>query len=551
MKKLFKTVFVLLTALVLTLVGACNPATSSATSVPKTDNTGLPRVLEIINSDFFYSSAGSTVEDQEEWTTALSGRYGVEISVSVPSEDGYATVMQGALKGEYTGFAKLESYTDLLYFIDSGAVLPLDEYLENNTAWKMLPQQMRDMYVVDGHIWAIPSSFYYEVDTRGFRTDWLESLGMELPTTIDEFVEFAAKAAEDETLTAIAVAAAMDLTWAVDLLEAYGLHIDESGQLPYAYDPELDAIADALLKPEAETALTMLRSLYDSGALYSVFESVTNSDLGEQLLTDGFGTAVANVSDMKYYYGLYSKAEAIYEETANWPSASEQWSELTSLYAETILTGDKTENVQVLYPIAEPYVLLKNTAQPAQTVNFFVDLLFASEDNYLEAAVGLEQNYIRNSDGTITLKSKLDEEASVEAETSIYIPRVQSNLVGRIDDYYTVAAAKIISGTEESVVLHRLEIEQYKTDMLEQALAKRIAVKKPMSYAGANSDFLFDNTYDIASAFKTCIINAITDSKRSVSEVLGEYRTTMKTLGADLVLSEANTAIGKTNTQSY
>lgn len=78
----------------------------------------------------------------------------------------------------------------------NGVIIPLDEYLTedrlgnmmNNTyAWDTAIELMRRD---DGQVWAIPATFAaVSGPTPYIRYDWLETLGLEVPTTFDELKE--------------------------------------------------------------------------------------------------------------------------------------------------------------------------------------------------------------------------------------------------------------------------------------------------------------------------------------------------------------------------
>lgn len=545
----------LLLALLMTLAG-CNGG-SSTLSVPSSIKNPagdtLPVKLELMTPYFFASDSSggeSALNMRREWTDAMTARYKVDISVTVPTPESYLSMMQEFIDGTSTGIANVSNFSEVLYFMHQDLIEPLDEYLKDNLAWKSLPEDMRKLYEIDGHVWAVPSSFYYEFSTRSFRTDWLEEIDMEMPTTLEGFMEYAKLIADNKNIDGKAVASIQTLALLLDVFNAFGMQLDSSGTLPYAYDPELDCIADAFLKPGAEAALEYLREMYEAGGMAVLFYYEDYISYSEDMQLGEYGSTYEIAADVKYGHGMYAYAEKMYEETGFWPDADQYWTSLTTFYEEiTGLLNADGKTTQVIYPTSTAYVMRKGTEQPSETINFFVDLLFASEDNYLEAALGLDSYYIKNYDGTITMIQQIDYDASSTAGTTMYLPTNKAGLVGRIEDYYDAATAKVHIGTNTDGITREDEINNYKSSMLQTAEQQGIIVKADPRYAYVNSNLLA-NSKEIPSIFKDCFMQAITGTE-PISAVLAKYRSDMQAAGGNTVLSQANDALGLTPKQSY
>lgn len=541
---------------VLLLLTGCTTGGSSSKTVDYS-NVSMPDSIEITTPMFFYNydDGVSSADERTEWIDSVSAHYGVELNVVTPVEETYQSMLVEALNGTSSGIYDVASYSNLLSFIEKGAILPLDDYLKDNTAWLSLPKEMREMYEINGHIWAIPSSYYYNCETRTYRTDWLETLGMEMPTDLTGFKAFCEAVLASDAIEQTPVAATADLSWAVDILAAFGVYIDADGRLPYAYDPDADCFADGLLSENAVAAFEYLRTLYQEGAICLYMDTLTYDDVWDEMESGNFGTWYGDITSGKYGYGMYVAADQIYEETTVYPTAQDDWEQLTNLFVELVaLSGDSAgSGKQLLYPESRPYVLLSTTAQPAETINFFVDMLYASEANYLECRVGLGDNYVYNADGTISLKMILDTDASSEAGESVYISRHQAGLVGRVDGLYAGSEAFIIDTTDEFLISSQKELAAYKKSMIQAALNDGTAVKTNIKYSAPQSSFLIneDNYTAICTNFYNFFTAAITGTSRSVESLLSEYKDEMEKLGATQVLTQANEAVGKTTAQRY
>lgn len=90
----------------------------------------------------------------------------------------------------------LENPMDPLYYkwASEGAFLPLDEYLEDEKYpnFQLLPDHVKLGLQVNGHIYGIPgyTTSTYSI-TPMIRVDWLEKLGLEMPTNYEELKQVA------------------------------------------------------------------------------------------------------------------------------------------------------------------------------------------------------------------------------------------------------------------------------------------------------------------------------------------------------------------------
>ncbi len=547
-----KRIFAIILAVM--ILAGCSPA-SSGTSSPifKHSDLSLPTDLEIVAPGFFYNYGDSTLttDERNEWTNAMSDRYGVYITVTVPVDTSYNQIISQAYNQEIHGIVNVSGLDMVQYYKDGGAILPLDEYLADNPAWLSLPEEMRNMYRFDGHIWAIPSSFYYTMKTRSFRTDWLRQLGLQVPTDLAGFKEYALAVANSD-IEGTAICGGADLSWAMDILNAFGVRIDASGNLGYAYDPESGTYIDGFLQPRALDALQYLRDLYEAGAVNENIWDQTSEEIWGALSNGRFGSYYTTVGEGKYGYGMYAAANAIYEQTREWPSADEKWNELTTLYTEIAgLSNSGAQVPQILFPVGTPYVMINGTAQPAETINFFVDLLYGSGANYTEAYVGLERNLVHNSDGSITLKMRLDEEASEKAGEGIYVSRHMANLAGVVEGVFHSENLEVITTDNEIVRIQKQETAAYDKQTMTTALNTGLVKKIGLQYSFPLSKTLNTNIGAIAKAFRDCYVKAISSPDYTVRQALDEYAIAMEKIGAQQVLVEANTVIGKTATQRY
>lgn len=93
------------------------------------------------------------------------------------------------------------SDSDLLRYADQGVIVNLEDYIDNNMpnlkkVFEMYPEYRTMCTDSEGHIWALPWIEQLGAEKTAIQTvgnmsfinkKWLDFLGLEMPTTVDEF----------------------------------------------------------------------------------------------------------------------------------------------------------------------------------------------------------------------------------------------------------------------------------------------------------------------------------------------------------------------------
>ncbi|GFZ88747.1 putative ABC transporter peptide-binding protein YtcQ [Paenibacillus marchantiophytorum] len=80
-----------------------------------------------------------------------------------------------------------------------GAFLPLNEYIDKYPSLKLVPKSVWDAVTVDGKIYAIPQYFPAKYGKKPIiRKDWLDNLGLKMPTNYDELKKVAIAFTKDD-----------------------------------------------------------------------------------------------------------------------------------------------------------------------------------------------------------------------------------------------------------------------------------------------------------------------------------------------------------------
>jgi hypothetical protein len=189
------------------------------------------------------------------------------------------------------------------------------------------------------------------------------------------------------------------------------------------------------------------------------------------------------------------------------------------------------------------------TPQPAETVNFFVDLMFSSENAWIEARNNLlDKAIVRESDGTYTRKY-------FDAAKKVFY--ADSNLVAVVETELYPAKNYVFfnEGANKAAALKRTQaVIAYNSAMTQAAIAAGRVILLPEGYKAVQN---YSPTYvkhsgEITSYQTSFLFDGFMKSTITVDKLFATYKKNMAAVGGDKVLQEANTAWGWVNNyQSY
>ena len=128
-----------------------------------------------------------------EWTAIQSDQWGDKITLNMANLNTLTDFVFSA------GF----SDSDLLRYADQEVIIPLEDYIDScmpnlSKVFEKYPEYRSMCEDEDGHIWALPWIEQLGADKTAIQTvdymsfinkKWLDFLGLEIPTTVDEFEE--------------------------------------------------------------------------------------------------------------------------------------------------------------------------------------------------------------------------------------------------------------------------------------------------------------------------------------------------------------------------
>ncbi|HNX14436.1 MAG TPA: ABC transporter substrate-binding protein [Oscillospiraceae bacterium] len=520
MKNIFKFTVSLLVCEIL-LSGCGTPSTSlPGELVGKSKN--YSQTLNIIDPSFFYSASDDNAENaKQQWLDEMSARYGVKINVTsgvynnptlgASIEKRWENILYG--KESFPGLVNIDSIDILKTIVDDSRALPLDDYLADNPIWNALPEEIKSTFKIDGHIYAIPTSLSYSFNSRFISDDAIELTGITVNDldTLKEFSNTYTQATGNYAMKSFGI------NQLRDIFSAFGLYYNTSTR-PFGYDPTEDCMVDFLTKDAAIDALKYLRELYTAGALYSDFDTKTDD------------TTYDDISS--------GKIASIFDPLKK----PDNCTELITL---------NQQYPQILENNVSGFFLTNDVPQPQEAVNLFIDMIFGSEQSYLDCWLGSSDRYIINSDGTITMNIVQNSDGS-------YAVPAMPNLTGGLTDVFPYSKTDILYN-QNGVVTNDLKTEagqkNKEYEMIKDALAKGMVVKVPTAYDFINTSS-YNTTYDsnnskIYLLYRQCITDAITNNQTTVEQAVKDYRKAIFNMGGNAMLDEMNAAIGKKTVYYY
>ncbi|WP_127586989.1 extracellular solute-binding protein [Paenibacillus koleovorans] len=285
----------ILTVALIGSLTACTDETTDPAKANPTDNGKLP--------------PGSDGKSKKVTITYLDGTY----ASPVPPPDGPGVKMINEkfnvdYKAEFIPFAEyaqklpvrmasgdfpdvigMESADSRFFkWAKKGAFLPLDSYIDNYPTLRMVPDYVWDAMKVDGKIYGIPRYFPVQYGkTPLIRKDWLDNLGLKVPTNFEELKKVAiaftkndpdGNGKDDTYGIMLAMGIQYDYDFGVNWNPAAWYHKNKEGQ-----------IIPGVIAEESKERIQMLADLYKEGAIPKDWAVTKIGDVKKAFYAGKFG----------------------------------------------------------------------------------------------------------------------------------------------------------------------------------------------------------------------------------------------------------------------
>ncbi|PYI56386.1 extracellular solute-binding protein [Paenibacillus flagellatus] len=282
-----------------------------ASPVPPSDSPGIQMINDKFNVDF-----------KTEFVPY--SEYGQKLPVKMASGDIPDVIGMETADSNYYKWAK------------QGAFLPLDSYIDRYPTLKMVPQFVWDAMKVDGKVYGIPRYFPMKYGKQPMiRKDWLDKLGLKVPTNFEELKQVAIAFAKndpdgngkDDTYgIMLAKGIQYDFDFGVYWNPAAWYHTNRDGQTI----PGL--IADA-----SKERIQMLADLYKAGAIPKDWAVAKISDVKKAFYAGKFGIFYEQPydkwpTDFRTLQSIDPKAELVPIPPFKAPDGTQGFNGLTGYY---------------------------------------------------------------------------------------------------------------------------------------------------------------------------------------------------------------------------
>lgn len=205
----------------------------------------------------------------------------------------------------------------------AGILLPINQYWEEypNIKNGRTEEKWEKMRYKDGNIYSIGIVNPNPLAIIAYREDWLKKFNTEVPTTLDEYYEFAKKVALEDPdgngkndTFAFGGYQKIDVNWFDHIFGAYGA-------LPNYWMEQDGRIVNGSIQPEMKNALIYLNKLYKEGIIDPEFVTDDPKRWQQKVKSGvyGAGTTKIHIFDhnnwSNYYHPLkqaYPEAEHVY-----------------------------------------------------------------------------------------------------------------------------------------------------------------------------------------------------------------------------------------------
>ncbi|MGC9522924.1 MAG: ABC transporter substrate-binding protein [Anaerolineae bacterium] len=177
------------------LLTACGQATESVVTGGESSESDRPITLEVFIDT---GQQGAEFVTESRLTKYLEEKFNVKFDVVTGTTDETLTLLLAS--GEYPKliYKSWFSMLDVVKYGELGVFVPLEDYIAEyapnvTQAIDENPRLKEAVYAPDGHIYMMPyweECYHCSMSMKAWiNTDWLEAVGMEMPTTTEELEE--------------------------------------------------------------------------------------------------------------------------------------------------------------------------------------------------------------------------------------------------------------------------------------------------------------------------------------------------------------------------
>lgn len=302
MKKKQSLLLMLCALLVITLITACSnnnanqgteasspPPSETAATEPEASADPFAEKHTITMATGTY--ANPVPANEGAGIDAINEKFNVDYKVSMTPMAQWNEVLPVRIAGgNVPDLIGMNATTNFVSWAKEGAFLPLNDFLNQDIyeSFKLVPQRVWDQMSVDGQIYGIPKYFASSYGRMPMiRQDWLDNLGLSMPTNYEE-------------LKAVAIAFTNDDPDQNGQDDTYGIGLASNLLFDYAlggqWSPQafINKNAEGQLIPgeiteQGRERIQFLRDLYEAGAIPRDWAVTPLADTRKHFFSGQFG----------------------------------------------------------------------------------------------------------------------------------------------------------------------------------------------------------------------------------------------------------------------
>ena len=254
---------------------------AESSSTPVTDTTQGSGEVEKPKKIHWMVHSGMNAENgSDQWVEEFEKKTGIDMELELVSNNEYKTILELAFaSGRVPNVFDLTG-ENLATYVKQNAIRDLTDLVKNSEFYDKVDQTTWESVELDGKIYAVPIEVPSGAVTY-VRKDWLDRLGMDIPTTYDEF-------------TAMLTAFKNDIPECKVPLTAPGLKV--SMNLPEFFlgaNPDFikkdGKWVNGMLEPNMGEALQRLQDAYKDGLIDLEVVTNTTSNCRDQWYSGSVG----------------------------------------------------------------------------------------------------------------------------------------------------------------------------------------------------------------------------------------------------------------------
>lgn len=489
-----------------------------------------PPMLEMTKA-YYFGEPSDRPDEKKAWTDWMSQHYGFPFKMNALPRPEFMTKYQVMMSaGEIKGMGWIFGGDYYMTYYNDGATLDMAPYIKDNPVWNKLSKMMRSQYMVGDKVLGIATGAVVNAFGRSMRKDWLDKLGLPVPRTIDDLYKVVkAFTLNDPDGNGKADTYGMTSSgvWNIqDIFQSFDAATNNVGGNCVTIDPN-DGLRwyDNMLKPGAVDALNWLADCYANGYLDKETFTNTGNDMRARMNSGKYGS-----NYYWYHYGAAYEAQVI-----------KIVPEAKFIVLDGLTSPRLSKNVNPAGGSGSPWVLIAGTKEPGKVINAFINIFYGDETGHFAGRYGVPDMMWKMVGGNFVQIQYMPDGKSRYSTPGItdegeLFPGTKYD-IGLINE---LPAAKTT----------RMATVKAKADWFANGYKNGMLWESPNELRSPKSKKYSEIAADIDKLFVEAVTKAVT-RQATAQEAIASYRKSVKAIGGQQALDEANAAVGLKSNPAY